>query len=498
MSPGSQASTNYTSRATALPTQFRCAVGGEWKPASEFSQTQLKKWSQKKKRENDGITAANIGLTCKVHTGGPQSTQIKCQGPCGVRKHRDAFSKSQRNRPDAWCKQCTDWKERHPGDVIPGAAPNGDMSQDELYMRHSSIDDVLQHGRVEEDSEDDEDSYVAREDRASFFHGLDEDDGGDDDDGDDDDDEDDDVDSALAGRFQSVTRSVFRATVAGDDGTDDDDDEDDARDYVLGNSIVGTQPRQLIGSLNVGSMKENLSHQGAAPSSKAPGLPTGIGPCYSATAGGIGTNTITASRQIVRTGVAGSTVSGHNQDMARLPPHLRAPNAGRSTTTSTTASAAPHPRGLNASQSTAASSATGGARIRPELRGMTDPSPASNMSRRPKEPLSSTTSLDSRAGIESFASYTHVTTEDGSVQPSRLHDYNAFSPRGEMYVRTTGGASVTGKKPPMTSTGRPIKVGPSGWLKGDNRKRFDAPPTFASMPEEQGGGYDSSGSEDEM
>ncbi|RYP56022.1 hypothetical protein DL771_012186 [Monosporascus sp. 5C6A] len=494
MPPRSQASANYTSRATAFPTQ--CAVGGEWKPASEFSQTQLKKWSQKK-RENDGITAANIGLTCKVHSGGPQSTQIKCQGPCGIRKHREAFSKSQRNRPDAWCKQCTDWKERHPGDVIPGAAPNGDMSQDELYMPLSNIDDVLQHGRGEEDDEDDEDIYVAREDRASFSHSLDEADNGDDDNGDDGD-EDDDIDNALASRFQSITQSVFRATVAGEDETDEDDDEDDARDYVLGNSIVGTQPRQLMGSLKVGSMKENLSDHGAAPSSKALGLPTGMGSCYSATASEIGTNTITASRQSVPAGLAGSTISGHNQDMAPLPPHLRALKAGRSTTTSTTASAAPHPRGLNGSQSTAASSATGGARIRPELRGMTDPSPASNMLRRPKEPLSSATSLDSRAGIESFASYTHVTTEDGSVQPSRLHDYNAFSPRGEMYVKTTGGASVTGKKPPMTSTGRPIRVGPSGWLKGDNRKRFDAPPVFASMPEEQAGGYDSSGSEDEM
>ncbi|RYP68720.1 hypothetical protein DL769_005441 [Monosporascus sp. CRB-8-3] len=500
MSPRSQASTNYTSRAIALPTQFRCVVGGEWKPASEFSQTQLKKWSQKKKHGNDGITAANIGLTCKVHTGGPQSTQVKCQGPCGIRKHREAFSKSQRNRPDAWCKQCTDWRERHSGDVPPGAAPNGDMSQDELYMRLSSIDDALQHGRGEEDDEDDEDVYVAREDRASFFHDLDEDDNGDDDGDDDDEDEDDDVDNALAGRFQSVTRSLFRATVAGDDETDDDD-EDDARDYVLGNSIVGTQPRQLIGSLDVGSM-ENLSDRGAAPSSKALGLPTGIGPSYSATASGIGMNTVTAtvtaSRQNVPAGAASSTVSGHNQDMAPLPPHLRALNAGRSTTTSTTASAAPYLRGLNGSQSTAASSATGEARIRPELRGMTDPSPASNMSRRTKEPLSSATSLDSRAGIESFASYTHVTTEDVSVRPSRLHDYNAFSPRGEMYVKTTGGASVTGKKPPMTSTGRPIRVGPSGWLKGDNRKRFDAAPVFASMPEEQAGGYDSSGSEDEI
>ncbi|RYP04974.1 hypothetical protein DL765_009995 [Monosporascus sp. GIB2] len=494
MAPRSQAFTNYTSRANALPTQ--CAVGGEWKPASEFSQTQLKKWSAKKKHENDGITAANIGLTCKVHTGGPQSTQIKCQGPCGIRKHREAFSKSQRNRPDAWCKQCTDWKERHPGDVIPGAAPNGDMSQDELYMRVSSIDDVLQHGRGGEDDEDDEGIYVARGDRASLFHGLDEDDGDDDDD--DDEDEGDDVDSALAGRFQSVTRNIFRATIAGDDETDDDDDEDDARDYVLGNSIVGTQPRQLIGSLNVGSMKENLGDHGAAPSSKAPGLPPGIGPSYSATTSEIDTNAITTSRQIVPAGVASSIVSGHNQHMAPLPPHLRALNAGRSTTTSTTASAIPHPRGLTGSQSTVASSATGGARIRPELRGMADPSPASNMSRRPKEPLSSATSLDSRAGIESFASYTHVTTEAGSVQPSRLHNYNAFSPRGEMYVKTTGGPSVTGKKPPMTSTGRPIKVGPSGWLKGDNRKRFDAPPAFASMPEEQAGGYDSSGSEDEM
>ena len=84
-----------------MPPRFKCAVGGEWKPSAEFSQNQLKLWTQRKRHDNDGITSINIGLVCKVHNSGPQLAQIKCQGPCGLRKSREAFSKRQRNQPDA-------------------------------------------------------------------------------------------------------------------------------------------------------------------------------------------------------------------------------------------------------------------------------------------------------------------------------------------------------------------------------------------------------------
>lgn len=84
-----------------MPPRFKCAVGGEWKLSSEFSQNQLKLWTQRKRHDNDGITSANIGLVCKAHNSGPQLAQVKCQGPCGLRKHREAFSKRQRNQPDA-------------------------------------------------------------------------------------------------------------------------------------------------------------------------------------------------------------------------------------------------------------------------------------------------------------------------------------------------------------------------------------------------------------
>ncbi|EMR61801.1 hypothetical protein UCREL1_11267 [Eutypa lata UCREL1] len=146
-----------TSRSIALPPRFKCAVGGEWKTNSEFSQNQLKRWSQKKRHDNDGITSVNIGLVCKVHSGAPQNTTIKCEGPCGQMKVRDAFSKNQRNRPDAWCKRCTEWKERQQPDEIPTAPPNANMSHDEVYLDTSQAvdNDDLNLNVVQDDSDDD-------------------------------------------------------------------------------------------------------------------------------------------------------------------------------------------------------------------------------------------------------------------------------------------------------------------------------------------------------
>ena len=99
--PGRYFKTAYHVSTIDFNFRFKCAVGGEWKANSEFSQNQLKRWSQKKRHDNDGITSVNIGLVCKVHSGAPQNTTIKCEGPCGQMKVRDAFSKNQRNRPDA-------------------------------------------------------------------------------------------------------------------------------------------------------------------------------------------------------------------------------------------------------------------------------------------------------------------------------------------------------------------------------------------------------------
>lgn len=99
--PGKYLVTVYHISAINFKFRFKCAVGGEWKASSEFSQNQLKKWTQKKRNDNDGITSINIGLVCKIHGGAPQQTTIKCRGPCGQMKVRDAFSKNQRNKPDA-------------------------------------------------------------------------------------------------------------------------------------------------------------------------------------------------------------------------------------------------------------------------------------------------------------------------------------------------------------------------------------------------------------
>ncbi|KAK9778808.1 hypothetical protein SCAR479_04431 [Seiridium cardinale] len=112
-----------TERGIPLPDKFRCAVGGEWRSNDQFSKNQLAKWYNKKRSRNDGITPANIGITCRIHSGEPATT-LKCNGPCGLWKSREHFSTSQRRNNLRWCVLCVQWRAQQDYDSIPVAAPN--------------------------------------------------------------------------------------------------------------------------------------------------------------------------------------------------------------------------------------------------------------------------------------------------------------------------------------------------------------------------------------
>ncbi|KAI1471188.1 uncharacterized protein F4812DRAFT_455299 [Daldinia caldariorum] len=126
------------SRSNDSPQKFMCAVDGEWLVADKFSRTQMAKWERIK--GEDGVTAGNAGLICKEHT--KQTTapyEIQCSGPCGLWKHRDHFSKNQRNNPDAQCIDCTLWACNFTGDEALDEAPSFYMQQYDILSQAMEV-----------------------------------------------------------------------------------------------------------------------------------------------------------------------------------------------------------------------------------------------------------------------------------------------------------------------------------------------------------------------
>ncbi|KAK6955807.1 hypothetical protein Daesc_003451 [Daldinia eschscholtzii] len=122
------------------PQKFMCAAGGEWLAADKFSRNQMSKWQRI--RGDDGVTPQNAGLICKEHTKQTAAPQeIKCSGPCGLWKHKDHFSKVQRNDPDAQCISCTLWACNYTGDEDPPAPPNSHMPAHEIMAQATDVQD---------------------------------------------------------------------------------------------------------------------------------------------------------------------------------------------------------------------------------------------------------------------------------------------------------------------------------------------------------------------
>ncbi|KAI1781163.1 Stc1 domain-containing protein [Hypoxylon cercidicola] len=130
-------------RANALPTAFKCAADDQWHEPDKFSQNQLAKWHQKKKRVNDGVTPENVGLICKQHSAQPAVHEIQCHGPCSAWKYREHFSKNQRNDPEPWCIVCTAWTSQFGGTEVPLPPPSSKLSSDEIIAQTSMVQDQM-------------------------------------------------------------------------------------------------------------------------------------------------------------------------------------------------------------------------------------------------------------------------------------------------------------------------------------------------------------------
>lgn len=212
-----------------------------------------------------------------------------------------------------------------------------------------------------------------------------------------------------------------------------------------GNSIVGLRPAPTPSIISLNSTQ--ASYGGSQVSIVEEPRP--IRPSYASAASVISTGTTQTARQNVPTGMTSSVTSGGKRSVAWVPPHLR---------------------GLDTSQRSGAPAgkeapATVLPLPRPQLRGMAGPNPdTATPHLRGTQP--SIASTDSRAGVQSFASSSAAsTTGTDAVQPSNSHEYNAFSPLGQMYRQTTGGIPVDGTGTFMSGR-KQIKVGRCGWQSG--------------------------------
>ncbi|KAM4066842.1 Stc1 domain-containing protein [Hirsutella rhossiliensis] len=115
-------------RKSAVPTRFRCKVGGEWKPLSSFSNKQQSLIQGHVDRQAP-INAANTGMTCRDHSGVPR-TEIRCE-LCALIKPLAEFSQNSRKSGDYICKRCCAWSETQEPEVTPSPLETGHISVEE-------------------------------------------------------------------------------------------------------------------------------------------------------------------------------------------------------------------------------------------------------------------------------------------------------------------------------------------------------------------------------
>ncbi|KAH6983329.1 Stc1 domain-containing protein [Ilyonectria sp. MPI-CAGE-AT-0026] len=112
----------------AVPTRFRCKVGGEWKPIDAFSGNQQKLIQRSIENRRD-VDAAHSGMICREHTSKSRS-EIRCE-VCGLIKPKDQFSKNSLKLDEYACMRCVAWTETQEPEVTPAPLETGHISVEE-------------------------------------------------------------------------------------------------------------------------------------------------------------------------------------------------------------------------------------------------------------------------------------------------------------------------------------------------------------------------------
>ncbi|KAF4976864.1 hypothetical protein FZEAL_6529 [Fusarium zealandicum] len=107
----------------AMPTRFRCKVGGEWRPLSDFSQ------NQQRLVLGRSVNAAHSGMTCTEHNA-KSRTELRCE-LCNIIKPTSHFSKNALRNEEFICTRCMAWSETQEPAVVPSALETGHVSWEE-------------------------------------------------------------------------------------------------------------------------------------------------------------------------------------------------------------------------------------------------------------------------------------------------------------------------------------------------------------------------------
>ncbi|KAI0472453.1 hypothetical protein F4859DRAFT_515298 [Xylaria cf. heliscus] len=157
----------------SLPRTFRCRICGQNKAPAAYSKNQLQKWYNKKRNDHrNQITPESIGLSCKDHNN--DEREIRCHGPCDRVKVVGQFSKAQRNNPEPWCINCTEWRLSFDGREIPDYVPNGSLvhdGYDGIGDNEEFVQEPFHEASSDEDEEDDDDDDDDFDDRISPYSG---------------------------------------------------------------------------------------------------------------------------------------------------------------------------------------------------------------------------------------------------------------------------------------------------------------------------------------
>ncbi|KAI6716481.1 hypothetical protein JHW43_000912 [Diplocarpon mali] len=153
-----QTSANPSSR-------YRCRVCEKWLESANYSKKELNSYADKAARGivMNGRTAK---LRCRPCSGGPLQEK-QCEGPCGMWKELQQFSKASRSAGGThWCQECTLWKLSNEHGVTSQAAPTGDLAPDEddSYVAPDANGDYNADPEAGYGSSDDDDYYEFSQD----------------------------------------------------------------------------------------------------------------------------------------------------------------------------------------------------------------------------------------------------------------------------------------------------------------------------------------------
>ncbi|KAJ6440740.1 stc1 domain-containing protein [Purpureocillium lavendulum] len=108
--------------------RFKCQVGGEWLPITEFSSNQRRLVDYQMGRGTRANTVSS-GMICRRHVS-TAVLEIRCE-LCHLIKPEDEFSKSSKKKGENVCKRCVAWDETQEPEVTPVALETGHVSVEE-------------------------------------------------------------------------------------------------------------------------------------------------------------------------------------------------------------------------------------------------------------------------------------------------------------------------------------------------------------------------------